>query len=119
MALINISLLDGRPDDMYALSDWLQRSDEFRGRVRTLPRQPGPHEMGSAVEILSVALGSGGAGAVLASSLVTWLQTRRVRISVEVVEDEAGTALKKLEVDARNAREVEQLYGMLAGQETS
>lgn len=75
--------------------------------------------MGGAVEILSIALGSGGAGAVLASSLATWLQTRRVRISVEIVEDEAGTAIKKLEVDARDAREVERLYGMLAHQETS
>lgn len=113
MALINVSLLDGRPGDIYSLSDWLQRDDEFRGRVRTLPRQPGPSEMGAAVEILSVALGSGGAGAVLAGALAAWLQTRRARISVEVVVGEAGQAIRKLEVDARNATEVKELYGLL------
>jgi hypothetical protein len=114
MAQINVSLLDGRPGDLYSLFDWLQRDDEFRGRVRTLPRQPGPHEMGSAVEILSVALGSGSAGAVLASSLATWLQTRRARISVELVVSEAGETIRKVEVDARNAAEVKELHGLLA-----
>jgi hypothetical protein len=114
MALINVSLLDGGPGDLYSLIEWLQRDDEFRGRVRTLPRQPGPHEMGAAVETLSVALGSGGAGAVLASFLTTWLQTRRARISVELVGSEAGETIRKLEVDARNAAEVKELYGLLA-----
>lgn len=113
MALINISLLDGRPGDLYALSEWLQRGDELRGRVRTLPRQPDPHEMGATVDTLSVALGSGGAGAVLASALVTWLQTRRARISVELVETEGGERLRRLEVEAGNAAKVAELHGLL------
>ena len=114
MTLINMSLVEGRPDDLYSLFDWLQRNDELRGRIRTLSRQPGPHEMGGAAEILSVALGSGGAGAVLASSLATWLQTRRARISVELVVGESGENIRKVEVDARSAAVVEELYGLLA-----
>jgi hypothetical protein len=114
MALINVSLLDGKPGDLYSLRDWLQRDDEFRGRVSMVPRQPGPHEMGTAVEFLSVALGSGGAGAVLAGSLSTWLKARRTRISVELVAGEAGESIRKLEVQAGNPAEVKELYGLLA-----
>ncbi|MFY1599451.1 effector-associated constant component EACC1 [Micromonospora sp. WMMD737] len=114
MALINLSLIDGRPGELHSLFSWLQRTDELRGRVRTLPRQPGPHEMGGAVEMVSVALGSGGAGAVLVGALTTWLQTRRARISVEFVVDEAGETLRRVEVEASNAASVKELYDALA-----
>jgi hypothetical protein len=69
--------------------------------------------MGGAVEILSVALGSGGAGAVLAGALATWVQTRRARISVELVQDEAGETVRRVEVDAASAGAAERLYGLL------
>jgi hypothetical protein len=114
MTLTKISLVDGGLDDLYSLFDWLQRNDELRGRIGTLSQQPGPDEMGGAVEILSVALGSGGAGAVLASSLATWLQTRRARISVELVGSESGETVRKVEVEAGSAAAVEELYGLLA-----
>jgi hypothetical protein len=114
MTTISVSIVEGKTDELYSLFDWLQRSDEFRGRIRTLSRQAGPDEMGSAVEILSIALGSGGAGAVLASSLTTWLQTRRARISVELVVSDSGETVRKVEVDARSAAAVEELYGLLA-----
>ncbi|WBB53309.1 hypothetical protein [Verrucosispora sp. WMMD573] len=114
MALINMSLLDGNPSDLYSLADWLQRTDDFRGRVRTVPRQTGPEDMGSAMEILSVALGSGGAGAVLAGALSTWLQTRRARISVEFVESDTGETVRRVEVEANNAESVKDLYALLA-----
>jgi len=114
MTLTNVSLVEGRPDDLYSLFDWLQRHDELRGRIRTLSRRPGPHEMGGAGEILSVALGSGGAGAVLAGSLATWLQTRRARISVELVATESGETVRKVEVDGGSATVVKELYGLLA-----
>ncbi|MEV7330157.1 hypothetical protein [Micromonospora sp. NPDC093244] len=118
MALINVSLLDGSQNDLHSLFSWLQRTDELRGRVRTLPRQPGPHEMGGAVEIVSVALSSGGAAAVLASALTTWLQTRRARISVEFVVNETGETLRRVEVEARNEASVKELYDALASERT-
>jgi hypothetical protein len=119
MALINVSLVDGRPGELYSLFDWLQRADELRGRIRMELRQPGPHEMGGVVEMLSVALGSGGAAAVLAGSLATWLQTRRARISVEFVTGESGETVRKVEVDAGNPAVTERLLrGVLgAGEE--
>ncbi|GIJ11426.1 hypothetical protein ACFFMR_18115 [Micromonospora andamanensis] len=114
MALIKVSLLDGSPGDLHSLFTWLQRTDELRGRVRTLPRQPGPHEMGGALEIISVALSSGGAAAVLAGALNTWLQSRRARVSVEFVVDETGETLRRVEVEASNAASIKELYETLA-----
>ncbi|MET7880334.1 hypothetical protein ABZS52_25820 [Micromonospora profundi] len=118
MTLINVSLLDGNPGDLHSLFGWLQRTDEFRGRVRTVPRQPGPHEMGGAVEMVSVALGSGGAGAVLVGALTTWLQTRRARITVELAVDETGETLRRVEVEASNAASVKELYDALTSDRT-
>ncbi|TCC00587.1 hypothetical protein E0H26_02590 [Micromonospora zingiberis] len=114
MALINVSLLDGNPSDLYSLVDWLQRTDDLHGRVRMVPRQPGPEDMGSAMETLSVALGSGGLGAVLAGALSTWLGTRRARISVEFVESDTGETIRKVEVEATNAKSVKDMYALLA-----
>lgn len=114
MMLINLSMVEGRPDDLYSLFDWLQRNDELRGRIKTQSRQADPGEMGAVAEILSVALGSGSAGAVLAGSLATWLQTRRARVSVELVDSESGGTVRKVEVDARSAAVVKELYGLLA-----
>nr|MDT0658905.1 hypothetical protein [Micromonospora sp. DSM 115978] len=113
MTIAEVSLTEGRSEDLYALFNWLQREDELRGRISTSSRRPGPDEMGSVVEILSIALGSGGAGAVLAGSLTTWLQTRRARISVELLVSEGGETIRKLEVDAGSAAAAKKLYGLL------
>lgn len=117
MALVNVSLLDGRPGDLHSLFGWLQRTDEFRGRVKTLPRRPGPHEMGGATEIVSIVLGSG-ASAVLAGALTTWLQTRRARVSVDIVVSDTGETLRRIEVDAGDAASVKELYEALATDRT-
>lgn len=114
MTLAQVSLVDDNPGELYALFSWLQRDGELRGRIRTLPRQPGPDEMGGAVEFLSIALGGGSVGAVLAGSLSTWLQTRRARISVELVVSESGETIRKVEVDASSSAAVKELYGLLA-----
>lgn len=114
MTFAEVSLVKGEPDGLYALFTWLQRDEDLRGRIRTMSRRPVPDEMGSVVEILSVALGSGGAGAVLAGSLTTWLQTRRARISVELLVSESGETIRKVEVDADSPATVKELYGLLA-----
>lgn len=103
---VRIALVDGAPDDLYALISWLQRDDEFRGRVTAVPVVAGPEQMGAIAETITVALGSGGAGAVLASTLTTWLQGRRTRISVETA---AGDTSCRVEVEAGNAATTERL----------
>jgi Effector Associated Constant Component 1 len=69
--LLSISADDG--DVLRSLLDWLRHEDTLRGRVRTVQTPVRPGEMGALDAALVVALGSGGAGAVLAASVSTWL----------------------------------------------
>jgi Effector Associated Constant Component 1 len=79
-----IQIVGGADGDLAALSEWLQGEDELRGRIRTTPGVIGETDLGAVVELLTVALGTGGAGTVLASSLKTWLQTRRTTAKMVV-----------------------------------
>jgi hypothetical protein len=79
-----IWMTDGAGGELAALGEWLQGEDELRGRVRAVPRRIGETELGPVTELLTVALGAGGAGTVLASSLKTWLLTRRTTAKVTV-----------------------------------
>lgn len=83
---VQIRAADSHGRELAALGEWLQDEREFRGYIRTVYGQTSETELGPVVEILVVALGSGGAGTVLVSSLKTWMITRRTtaKITVEV-----------------------------------
>lgn len=83
----HIRVEDGTSDEVAALGEWLQDENELRGRIRAVHSSIGETELGPVTELLTVALGAGGAGTVLASSLKTWLQTRRTTAKITV---EAG-----------------------------
>jgi membrane-associated two-gene conflict system component 1 (EACC1) len=76
---VDISVSDN-PDasaEIRSLFRWLRRDDDLPGTtVRLAPAAPGPEHMGAASDVLVVALGSGGVGAVLARSLSVWVQHR-------------------------------------------
>ncbi len=68
---------DNVDQHLRSLQAWPAHEDDFRGRVSTQQQPIRSGEMGGVVDVLVVALGSGGAGAVLARSVTTWLtQTR-------------------------------------------
>lgn len=69
---------------MRLLYDWLTLEDELRGRLRlrSLPVVEG--EMGGVLDVLTVALGAGGTGALIARSVSTWLSQRRADVTVTV-----------------------------------
>jgi len=79
-----IRVVGGADGDLTALGEWLQGEDELRGRIRAVHGAIGETELGSVVDLLTVALGAGGAGTVLASSLKTWLLTRRTTAKIIV-----------------------------------
>ncbi|MEV4000846.1 hypothetical protein [Actinomadura sp. NPDC049753] len=81
------------------LCDWLGSEDELRGRVRPRRRAPEPGEMGASVELLTVALGSGGAVAVLMQSVCTWLTSRGADVKVTVSAADG----RRIELDIRRA----------------
>jgi hypothetical protein len=98
--LLSISADDG--DELRSLLDWLRHEDTLRGWVRTAQTPVRPGEMGEALQALVVALGSGGAGAVLASSVSAWLsQPRRADVTLTVTAQNG----RHLEPDARRVRD--------------
>ncbi|MGH3866315.1 MAG: effector-associated constant component EACC1 [Pseudonocardiaceae bacterium] len=111
--LLSISAEDG--DALRSLLDWLRQEDTLRGRVRTAPTPVRPGEMGALDAALVVALGSGGAGAVLAASVSSWLsQPRRADVALTVTAEDG----RRIKLDARRVRdpvvllrEVQQLFG--------
>ncbi|WP_410671592.1 effector-associated constant component EACC1 [Amycolatopsis sp. cmx-4-68] len=91
-----------------ALHSWLGREDELRGRVKLRNRPIAPGEMGGVADVLTVALGSSGAGAVLIRSLARsvsmWLTQSRADVTVTVTTTAES---RKVEVDVRRARDPE------------
>ncbi|MGK5741390.1 effector-associated constant component EACC1 [Micromonospora sp. URMC 103] len=100
-AVLRLSASNGR-DHLTSLLDWLRREDELRGRVRLEQPPPRPGEMGALTDALVVALGSGGAVAVLAGSLSTWLSQRGTSVEVQIT----GPDGRQLIVRAQRARDL-------------
>lgn len=90
---VEILIADRDLETQVDLVEWLSGEDELRGRVREVRGPIGDTELGSVTEVLVVALGSGGAGTVLASSLITWLQTRRTKAKITVKSRKGSVTL--------------------------
>lgn len=92
--------VDGDDDGVVvsSLADWLRREDGLHGRVRLAPEPPEPGEMGSTLDVVSVAVGSGGLLTVLASSLQVWLEQRRKPTTLTVTRPD-GTKVKLVATD--------------------
>lgn len=95
-----------------SLRDWLLADDELglaHGvRVRLEAPAPPPGRMGAMSEVLTVSLGAGGAGAVLAHSVEVWLQTRTTDLKLKITGS-AGV----VELDAKRVRDSPALIGQL------
>jgi hypothetical protein len=82
---IRISVADGDVADLESLDDWLRGEPELAGRVRAVGSPPTRGQLGALTEVLTVALGSGGAITVLAASLKGWLSLpRRSDVTVKI-----------------------------------
>ena len=95
-----IALGDNTADELASLYSWLQHDDELRGRVKTVPADLKPGDMGGVTETLTVALGSGGAVAALGGTLNAWIAARRTKVSVEITN---GARTCRVEIDTANA----------------
>ena len=95
---VRISCVGGdRAADVESLSDWLRGEPELAGRLRVAGPMPGEGELGALADVLVVAVGSGGALSVLATSLKAWLaQPRRSDVRIRVQRDGGET----VEIDA-------------------
>lgn len=97
--------LDGldRLDELQSLEEWLLEDPGLAGCPVSRPTAaPVPGQMGVLSDILIVALGSGGVGAALASSLSVWLRTRVSDLTVRI-----RTHQGEVELEARNVKDPE------------
>lgn len=111
---VRIALLDSSEAEtrLRSLLDWLQHEDELRGRVSLERTAPRPGEMGGLVDVLVVALGSGGAGAVLAQSLSTWIGQRRADLKLTITAD---GRTRTVELDGKRVPDVQALIQQVGG----
>jgi len=81
---VRIYVSGGDAEYTAALAHWLNDESELRGAVRQVAAPIVDTELGSVAYTLTVALGAGGGGTVLARSLTVWLQTRRTSAKLTV-----------------------------------
>ncbi|MFE9096931.1 hypothetical protein [Streptomyces sp. NPDC007264] len=82
--------------ELAALVGWLRAERELEGAVQAVRREVSETELGSGLDVITVALGSGGVGVALAQSLSAWLRARRSDVKVTVTANG-----RTVEVDAR------------------
>ena len=88
-------------EELRSLRSWLLSEEMLRGSMRNSSSVVRPGEMGTAVDVLTVAVGSGGVLAVLARSVSAWFEHRRPDISLEI-QTSQGQSLK---LDAKRSRD--------------
>jgi hypothetical protein len=98
-ALIQVD--DGNADVVHSLYGWLGDEQDLRGMVRLVPAHLRETDLGGVSDAIVVAVGAGGAGTVLASSLATWLQTRRTAVRLVIQCGE-----RKLSLDMTTSKNV-------------
>jgi Effector Associated Constant Component 1 len=68
--------------ELRSLYAWLADDEELRGLVRLDTAAPAAGTLGSAAELLAVALGPGGVSAAVATGLVAWLRQRTSDVAI-------------------------------------
>lgn len=98
---LQIRIGGGTAGDYAGLADFLNGSRDFRGRVRQVTGPPADGKLdGGVIEMLTVAVGSGGLGVALTTSLNKWLENRRPDVTAEVTVTSERRTVK---LHARNA----------------
>lgn len=98
---VQIQIVGNVGGELAELGEWLQNEDELRGRIGAVHATIGDTELGSVVELLTVALGAGGAGTALAAALKTWLMTRRT--TAKIIVKSAG---RSVTLDIHNTNDI-------------
>ncbi|MFF5147543.1 hypothetical protein ACFY6U_48870 [Streptomyces sp. NPDC013157] len=85
---LQIRLEAGAPaEEFTSLLQWLRRERDLQGFVRAQRPPTQAEELGSAFELISVAVGSGGIATAFVTSLGSWLSSRRTEQTVSVTVD--------------------------------
>jgi hypothetical protein len=99
MVDVNVAMAgNNAADELRSLRAWLIEEDQLRGRVQLVADAPEHGTLGPDVQALVVALGPGGAVAVLAGGLVAWLRQRTSDVRITVRRD-AGHVSVEMSVE--------------------
>jgi Effector Associated Constant Component 1 len=99
-AAIQIQQTDNAFAELESLHGWLSNRPELRGAVALGAPARDPEEMGWLSDVVTAAVGNGGAVAALAGSLATWLVSRRSHVRIKVT----GPDGRSTEVDVKQAK---------------
>jgi len=89
-------------EELRSLFTWLCEEEEFRGRVRLVEVAPGPGTLGGWPEVVTVALGEGGAVTVLASAVMSWIRHRTSDLTCTLTRSD-GTSVELTATRVRGA----------------
>ncbi|GAA5160384.1 MULTISPECIES: effector-associated constant component EACC1 [Amycolatopsis] len=87
------------PEELRSLEKWLTPARELRGRTRLGHAAIAEGEMGGALEVLTVGLGSGSALTVLIQSVFSWLERRRAGSTIKLKLKQPDGREADLEID--------------------
>ncbi|MEU5432457.1 hypothetical protein AB0G73_03655 [Streptomyces sp. NPDC020719] len=83
---------DGGVLELVALFQWLRSERQLAGRVHAEYRPAGPEELSSGVlDVVGIAVGSGGVAVALAQSLTAWLKSRRPAVEFTITLPDGTT----------------------------
>jgi hypothetical protein len=115
MITVSADLVADHDDPARSLRSWLVDEDELRGRVRLMDRPPEPGRLGAWLETVAVVLAPGGAAAVLAGAVVSWVRWHRSDLRVAIRRrdgQQAEVEVKRLRgMDAATLPEVIEALG--------
>jgi len=108
--LVQVEEADDGPQTIWSLENWLSNEPDLERKIRRVPTTPSPGELGAVSDTLQIALGAGGALAVLAGSLQAWFaQPRRSDVRITVVNGD-----KKVTIDAKRVADIPALLREVA-----
>lgn len=82
-------------DQVRSLAAWLWGDAGLRGNVRLVPRPAEPGTLGGgAVDVISLAVGQGGAVALAVSAVITWLRQRTTDVTVKITREHGASSVE-------------------------
>jgi hypothetical protein len=98
---VRISVLnDDAARETNGLAEWLREERDLTTTVDLVPRPPVPGELGSVIDIMVAAAGSGGLAVTLVNSLRSWLKAKAARVTIEVKTVKGSATLDARNVDS-------------------
>jgi citrate lyase alpha subunit len=107
----------GQDEALRSLSVFLRQDGQLHARVTLVECPPVEGHLGTVIDMLEIAVGSGGAVTVLVTALTVWLQNRHSDISIEITNAAgAATKLEAKRIKLATAEDLENIIHKVVGE---